>query len=88
MLNHFLRTKTQGNKITLVEESIIEEPYKIADFNNFFISAVSNLNIPRYVDSSISFDHIDDEVLRVVEKYKNHPSVVAIKNKNVNSQFS
>ena len=70
-------------------ESIIEEPYKIAEtFNNFFISAVSNLSIPRCVDSSITFDHIDDEILRVVEKYKNHPSVVAIKNKNVNSQFS
>ena len=70
-------------------ESIIEEPYKIAEtFNNFFISAVSNLNIPRYVDSSITFDHVDDEILRVVEKYNNHPSAVAIKNKNVNSQFS
>ena len=91
MLNHFLRTKNpRSNKITLVEnESIIEEAYTIAEtFNNFFISAVSNLNIPRYVDSSITFDHIDHEILRVVEKYKNHPSVVAIKNKNVNSQFS
>ena len=80
----------RSNKITLVEnESIIEEPYKIAEtFNNFFISAVSNLNISRYVDSSITFDHIDDEILRLVEKYKNHSGVVAVKDKNINSQFS
>ena len=87
----FLTDKTpRFNKITLVEnESIIEEPYKIAETsNNFFISAVSNLNISWYVDSSIKFDHIDDEILRVVKKYKNDPSVVAIKYKNVNSQFS
>ena len=54
----------------------------------FFANAVSSLNIPRYTDSSITLDHIDDEILRIVEKYKNHPSVVAIKNKNFNSQFS
>ena len=70
-------------------ESIVGEPYKIAEtFNDFFANAVSSLNIPRYTDSSITLDHIDDEILRIVEKYKNHPSVVAIKNKNFNSQFS
>ena len=80
----------RSNKITLVEnESIIEEPDKIAEtFNNFFANAVSNLNIPRYVDSSASFNHFDDEILCIVGKYKNQPSVVAIKNKNIQSQFS
>ena len=87
----FLTDKNpKSNKITLVEnEAIIEEPDKIAEtFNNFFANAVSNLNIPRYVDSSATFDHFDDKIFRMVEKYKNHPSVVAIKNKNIHSQFS
>ena len=86
----FLTDKNpRSNKITLVEnESIIEEPYKIVEtFNNFFISAVSNLNIPRYVDSSITFDHIDDEILRVVENTKTIQMLLLLRTKMLIASF-
>ena len=69
--------------------SILENNDKIVEtFNNFFTSAVSNLNIPLFVDPSVEIDHIEDPILRIIEQYKNHPSVVAIKGKNLNEQFS
>ena len=91
MLNHCLWKKNaRSNKITLVgDNSILEKNDKIAEtFNNFFTSAVSNLNIPPFVDPSVEIDHIEDPILRIMEQYKNHPSVVAVNEKNVNKQFS
>ena len=91
MLNHCLRKKnTRSNKITLVgDNSLLENNDKIADtFNNFFTSAVSNLNILPFVDPSVEIDHIEDPSLHIIEQYKNHPSVVAINEKKLNKQFS
>ena len=80
----------RSNKATLVvDNSILENNDKIAEtFNNFFTSAVSNLNIPPYVNPSVEIDHIEDPFLRIIEKYKNHPSIVAINEKKLNMQFS
>ena len=78
------------NKITLIEDnSILGNNDKIAEtFNNFFTSAVSNLNILPFVDPSVEIDHIEDPVLRIIEQYRNHPSVVAINENNLTKQFS
>ena len=84
MLNHCLRKKsTRSIKITLVEDnSILENNGKIAKTcNNFFTSAVSNLNIPPFVNLSVEIDHIEDPVLCIIEQYKNHPSIAAINEK-------
>ena len=80
----FTENNARSNKITLVEDnSILENNDKIAEtFNNFFTSAVSNLNIPPFVDPSVEIDHIEDPILRIIEQHKNHPSVVAINKKN------
>ena len=58
----FTEKNARSNKITLVEDnSILESNDKIAEtFMNFFTSAVSNLNIPTFVDSSVEIDHIED----------------------------
>ena len=91
MLNHYLREKNaRSNKITLVEDNpILVNNDKIAEtFNNFFTRAVSNLNIPPFVDQSVEIEHIEDPILSIIERYKNHPSIVAIKEKNLNKQFS
>ena len=82
----FTEKNARSNKITLVEDnSILENNDKIAEtFNNFFTSAVSNLNIPSFVDPSVEIDHIEDPILRIIEQYKNHPSAVAINEKNLN----
>ena len=72
------------------DNSTIENNDKIAEtFNNFFTSAVWNLNIPSFVDPSVEVDHIKSPILRIIEKYKNHPSAVTInKQKKLNKQFS
>ena len=71
------------------DNSILENNYKIGEtFNNFFPGAVSNLNIPQFVDPSVEIDYTEDPILRIIEQYKNHPSVVAIKKKYLNKQFS
>ena len=74
----------RSNKITLVEDnSILENNDKIAEtFNNFFTSAVSNLNIILFVDPSVEIDDIEHPILRIIEQYKNHPSIVTINKKN------
>ena len=66
-----------SNKITLFEDnSILENNNKIAEtFNNFFTSAVSNLNIKPFVDPSVEIDHIGDPILRIFEQYKTTPAL-------------
>ena len=71
------------------DNSILENNDKIAEtFNNFFTCAVSNLNIPPFVNPSVEIDHVEDPILPIIEQYKNHPSVVATNEKNLNKQFS
>ena len=43
-------------------------------FNNFFTIAVSNLNIPLFVDPSVEIDHIKDRILRIIELNNIKPS--------------
>ena len=85
-----LEKNARSNKITLVEDnSILENNDKIAEtFNNFLTSAVLNLNIPPFVDPSVEVDHTEDPILRIIEKYKNHPSIVPINENNLAKQFS
>ena len=40
------------------------------------------------MDSSTETDRIEDEILHIVERHKNHLSIAAVKNKNFNNQFS
>ena len=86
----FTEKNARSNKITLVEDnSILEYNDKIAEtFNNFLTSAVWNLNILLFVDPSVEIDNIEDPILRIIEQYKNHPSLVAINEKNLNKQFA
>ena len=39
------------------------------------------------MDPSLEIDHIEDPVLRIIEQYKNHPSIVAINENNLAKQF-
>ena len=71
------------------DNSVLENNDEIAEtFNNFFTSAVSNLNIPPFVDASVEIDRIEDPLLHIIEQYKNYPSVVAINEKKLNKEFS
>ena len=82
----FLSDKTVNSpKITLVEKNeITKNDEKIAEtFNTFFINIVFNLKIPPYQDTDIArgIDPVvgDDLITFILEKYKNHPSIKAIK---------
>ena len=39
------------------------------------------------MDSSIKTKYIEDKILRIVEEYKNYPSIAAIKNEKLSNQF-
>jgi len=75
------------DKISLAEnKEIISDDKHVAEiFNDFFSNAVKNLNIDYY--EHFSFDHYflckdteqDDPILKAIEKYENHPSILKIK---------
>ena len=85
------------DNITLIENNIIvSEDEKVAEiFNSFFSNAVKNLNIDYY--EHFSFDEYflckdtenEDPILRAIEKYEKHPSILNIKlTTPENSHFS
>ena len=82
----FLSDKAVNSlKITLVEKNeIINNEEKIAEiFNTYFTNIVSNLKIPLDQDTDFArrIDPFgeDDPITFILEKYKNHPSIIAIK---------
>ena len=52
-----------------------------------FSSAVKNLKIPEFSDTNPLAERLSDPTLKAVLKYKNHPSIVAIRNANNNPHF-
>ena len=46
----------------------------------FFFEIAVNLKIPEYKSLSTAIDYNEDPLLNIIEKYKNHLSVTAIKN--------
>ena len=74
------------DKISLIEnKEIVSDDEHVAEiFNNFFCNAVKNLNIDYY--EHFSFDkyfickgtEINDPILKAIEKYENHPSILKI----------
>ena len=78
-----------SEKITLVEgEEIINEDEENAEILNTFVSnAVKNLKIPEYQETDSLPTNIFHPIFKVILKYKNHPSIVAIKNLDTSSRF-
>ena len=48
---------------------------------------MKNLKIPEYENLNRNFEKVKDPALKAILKYKNHPSVIAIKEKSKNSKF-
>ena len=67
-------------KISIVDgHNIISEDQDLAGkFSNFFKEAVSKLDIQEnsYI---VDFSHLDDPVDKAIDKFKNHPSILKIK---------
>ena len=70
-----------NESITLVDkEDIISDDDEVARiFNNFFISAVRDLDINVNADFLTNIEGIDDDIDKACTKYQNHPSILRIK---------
>ena len=69
-------------KIGVMREDIITDDKKLADiFNNFFSGAVRSLNINyfEFFSWDCIFSENEDPIIRAIEKYSNHPSILKIK---------
>ena len=72
-----------NSKITLVEnDTILTKDKKVAkELNDFFSTIVMNLGISRPNDFDPLSENIRDKTIQAIVKYRDHPSIVAIKNK-------
>ena len=81
----FLADKTKKfSRITLIEvENISEDNEIVKIFHDYFIN-VPTQNIP----TNQEFEFIiKDPLLRIIEKYHNHPNIILIKTKNKSQTF-
>ena len=74
-------------KMTLVEDDeVITDEKKIAEtFNDFFIKAVSTLDLKENNAILNDADHLLDPVTKALFKFKDHPSILEIR-KNVKDE--
>ena len=78
-----------NNKITLLEgNEIISEDVEVAKkINKYFSNVVKNLNIEDF-EIDYCYNSELDDISNIIEKFKNHPSVLKIKeNVNVEAKF-
>ena len=79
----------QGDKVIETEEIISEDKAIAEVFNKFFIDIVPNLKISIDNDFDTSFIPTEGLVQNAISKYRNHPSVLIIKEKNnMSGKFS
>ena len=82
-------------KITLIEKKVLKENGKVNEveevitddkaiaeiFNEFYVNIVPNLKISMENNFDTEFVKTENPVLNAVNKYKNHPSIIMIKEK-------
>ena len=78
---------SESSKITLVNNNLaVYDDREICDiFNKFFVNVVPNLNIPGFTGSD-NLHVIGDSVQPILHKYRNHPSIIKIKEKRESSE--
>ena len=86
----FSNKNVKRESITLVKgDKILSENPEIAEtFNAFFSNVVKEMNISLGEELLTNADHIEDLVLKIIERFKKHPSVVAIFENHKDSAFS
>ena len=86
----FSENRKIANKITLVgdNENIISDDKLVSEeLNNFLQNATKTLNIIENSYLTNSANEVLDPVDKAVFKYKNHPSILTIKNSGATTQF-
>ena len=71
----------------IVSEKVISEDQAVAEvFNKFFINIVLNLKIPTNHNYDTDFLVTNDQVANALNTFRNHPSIIMIKNKRKANQ--
>ena len=86
----FSNKSVNRESITLVKrDKILSENLEVAEtFNAFFSNIVKDMSIAWGQELLTEADHIEDPVLRIIERFKKHTSVVAIFENHKDSAFS
>ena len=59
---------------------VVKTELKTAEtLNNFFGNVIKNLMIPKYSEFDPSIDRVENGTIRAILKYRNHPSILAIR---------
>ena len=77
----FLDKNRVKNKITLFDDKtkIVSDDNLVAEtFNKFFANIVPSLGLQCKDDLLVSVEHIQDTLEKIIEKLKQHPSIIAI----------
>ena len=79
-----------NEKITVVKgkEIIKTDQANAKMLNNFFSNIIKNLEIPQYNQIDPICQNIKDPVIKAIIKYRNHPRIIAIKERCSNLKFS
>ena len=67
-------------KITLIDncEVFPNEQDTVDVLNTFFCNILTNLKIPEYADLDSTANNISDPILKIILRYKNHPTTTLI----------
>ena len=86
----FSNKSVNRESVTLVKcDKTLSENLEAAElFNAFFSNIVKEMNISLGQELLTEEDHIKDPVLRIIERFKKHPSVVAIFENHKDNAFS
>ena len=76
----FLSRTISSEKITFTDDDeLITDEQKVSNtLNDFFSSIVTSLNLPESQNADPLSDNIDHPTLKVIMKWRNHPSALAI----------
>ena len=73
------KTKTASNFILYDKDKIINNEKEVAElYNSYFSNIVQSLDIIEVENSVINSNHILDPIYRAINKYSEHPSIIAI----------
>ena len=78
---HFTDKTSGQNNIILVEnENIVNDDKVICElFNSYFVNITDTLPITAPPESDVEITSTTDRVLDSIKKYRNHPSIIRIK---------
>ena len=60
------------------KKNISEDSDAAQSLNSLFSSIITNLKIPEYTDSNFNYENITDLIIKVILKFRNHPSILTI----------